>query len=98
LVALDQGIGEELRAHALDFGACLLGIRGRDLQLDEPPDPRALDGETQVPQGGLDGFALRVEDPGLGPDKDGRSYRSTVPGSAAYSSNGIPVICSKTSR
>ena len=74
------------------------GSEASDLQIDEPPDPRALDGEAEVPEGVLDRLALGVEDSRLGPDEHGRPHRSTVPGSAAYSSNGIPVICSKASR
>ena len=64
LVVLDQRIGEQLLAHRRDLGRVL------DVELDQPPDVDVRDAlEAQRGQRALDGLALRVEDPGLGPDQ-----------------------------
>jgi hypothetical protein len=83
LVALDQRVREQLGAHPLDLGPGLLWIAGLDLEIDEPPDPRVVDGEPEVPQRRLDRLALWVEDAGLGPDEDCRLQRRTARGFAA---------------
>src|SRR5439155_18386311 len=82
LVALDQRVRQELLAHALELGTGGVRIRGVDLQIDEPADARLGDREAEVLERALDGFALRIEDPGLRPDQDGRLHRRTTSGSA----------------
>ena len=59
------------------------GIGGLDLEVDHPPDPRAVDAEAEMLQRVLHGLALRIEDSRLGPDEDGRLHCSTVVGAAA---------------
>ena len=91
LVALDQRVGEQLLAHALDLGARLGGVVRLDLEVDDASDAHLVHGEAEVAQRALDRLTLRVEDPRLGPDEHGRLHPSTTSGRATYSSNAIPV-------
>ena len=65
-----------------------------DVELDEPSDVNLRDaGEAQCGQGPLDGDALRVEDPRLGPDQDAGPHaaaRTAVRSSQAW--KGSPVM------
>jgi hypothetical protein len=65
LEVLDQGIGEQALAH-------LRHTRGIvDVELDEPADVHVRDAlEAERGKGSFDGLALRIQDPGLGPDQD----------------------------
>jgi hypothetical protein len=49
LVALDQGIREQLFAHPLDGGACCSFVRLLDVQVDDAADPGLADGEAELP-------------------------------------------------
>src|SRR5918999_2911765 len=97
LVALDEGVGEQPLAHALDLGARRRGTVGLDLQIDDAADAGVGHREAELAKRALDGLALGIEDPLLRAHEYGCLHRSTVSGSARYSSNGIPVSRSKAS-
>src|SRR4051794_38412580 len=82
LVVLDQWVGQELLAHLRD-------ARGvRHVELDEPADVDVRDAlEAERRQGALDGLALRVEDPRLGPDEDADPRHATR---SSHAPNGSP--------
>src|SRR5205085_2040139 len=80
LVALDQRVGEQLLAHALELAPSLRLVAGFDVELDELADPRLPHGEAEVPQAALDRLALRVEDAALRPHEPGRPHPSTTSG------------------
>src|SRR4029077_5815758 len=82
LVALDQGVREQLLAHPLDLSACLALVLGGEVELDERSDVRSVDAEAEVLQPSLDGLTLRVEDPALRTDEDRCFHPRTTPGSA----------------
>ena len=65
LVVLDQRVRQQPLAHLADPRGVF------DVELHQPPDVHVAHAlEAQRGQGALDGLALRVEDPGLGPDQD----------------------------
>ena len=81
LVVLDQRVGQQRRT-SRRAGRVL------DVELDEPADvdvAHALEAERR--QRALDRDALRVEDPGLGPDEDPRPHGAVR---ASHASNGSP--------
>src|ERR1700759_2722470 len=82
LVALDQRVREQSLAHLLDLRLrrCLVG--GLDLEVDHLADARVLHLEPEVAERRADRLALRVEDPGLRPNQDGRPPPSTTVGSS----------------
>ncbi|HEY6068350.1 MAG TPA: hypothetical protein VIU81_06605, partial [Gaiellaceae bacterium] len=49
LVALDQGVGEQLLAHALELGSCGVGIPGLQLEIDDSADSRRRYGKAELP-------------------------------------------------
>ena len=81
LVALDQGVREELLAHPLDLAAGLAGVLRRHVEFDDAPDMGVADIEAEVAQRTLDRLPLRVENACLRSDQDGRPHPSTIPGS-----------------
>src|SRR5207244_1084701 len=82
LVGLDQGIREQLFAHALEIRAHLLPVVVAKLEIDDAADTCGLNGEAELLQRSLDGLSLRVEDPRLGADEHGCPHPSTDSGSS----------------
>src|SRR5207248_8144103 len=80
LVALDQRVGEQLLAHALQLVARLGLVRRVDLELDELPNAGLRHGKAEVPEAALDRLALWIEDSGLRPDEHCRLHPSTTLG------------------
>ena len=81
LVVLDERVGEQLLAHRRELRRVL------DVELDQPPDVDVADAaEPERRQRPLDGLALRVEDPGLGPDQDPRPHATR----SSQAENGSP--------
>src|SRR5207247_9250371 len=78
LVGLDQRVGEELLAHALELGAGALGIPVLELEVDDAADARLADRKAKLSQRALHRFTLGVEHARLRPDKHGRSHASTT--------------------
>ena len=74
---LDQRVGEQVARHALERGLRLGGIGVVELDVDEPADARAGDGEPERAKRVTDRLALRVENAFLGTDQHGRLHRTT---------------------
>ena len=74
---LDQRIREQVARHALERGLRLGGIGVVELDVDEPADARAGDGEPERAERVTDRLALRVENAFLGTDQHGRLHRTT---------------------
>ena len=81
-VILDERVRQQPLAHALDLGACLIGIRRLELEIDDAAHPCLADREAELAERALDSLPLRVEDPLLRPDENGGPHRSTTAGSA----------------
>jgi len=79
LETLDEGIREEIRAHALDRGPRVIGVGviGVELEIDDPTDASGRDLKAELAKRALDGVALRVEDALLRPNEHRRSHRTT---------------------
>src|SRR5919201_4445815 len=97
LVRLDQRVGDQLLAHALDLGTGGGRVAVLELELDKPPYARAGDRKAELAQRAPDRLALGIEDPRLRPNEHRRLHRSTTSGSARQSSNRISVRRSNTS-
>src|SRR5205823_5823986 len=82
LVALDQGVGEELLAHPLDRSPRSSLIALVELQVDNTADPCVPDREAELSQRAFHGLALRVENALLRSDEHRGSHRRTISGSA----------------
>ena len=74
---LDQRVREQLVRHPVERGAGLARVVGVDLDVDEPPDAGAGDGEPERAKRLLHRLALRVEDAFLGTDQHGRLHSTT---------------------
>src|SRR3954452_10912201 len=97
LVGLHQRVREQLLAHLLDLGARVVNGRCVDLDVDDLADAGARYREAQVLERRVHRLALRVEDPLLRSDEDGRPHPSTTRGSSTYAGNGIFVRSSNAS-
>ena len=62
---------------------CSSGVVSAELEIDDAPHAGARDVESELAKRALDRIALRVEDPLLRPDKNGRFHRTTS-GRARY--------------
>ena len=83
LVVLDERVRQQLLAHRRQLRGVL------HVELDQPADvhvAHALEAERR--QRALDGLALRVEDPGLGPDQHPRPH--AAPTRSSKAANGSP--------
>src|SRR5436190_10529767 len=97
LVGLDERVREQPLAHALELRLHVLAISVAELEVDHPSDPRIVDRKTELAERAENGLPLGIEDPRLWPDEYGRLHRSTVSGSARYSSKPISVRRSNAS-
>ena len=97
LVALDQRVREQLRAHLVELFPCFMGILGSELDVDEAADARGRDLEAEMSKRCFDGLPLRIEDARLWPNEDGCPHASTTLGLATYASKEISVSRSNAS-
>src|SRR4051794_16806536 len=89
LVRLHQRVCEKLLAHLLDLRTRIVGARRIDLDVHNLADAGARHREAEVLERRVHRLALRVEDPLLGADEDGRPHPSTTRGSSRYAGKGI---------